>query len=265
VPVDAIVDNPDFVRVGDLRIELVARGTGAPLLFLHAENGPDTAAPVLDGLATVSRVIAPSHPGYGRSDLDPSVTGVDDIALLYLDLLKQFDLTGVTLVGVGIGGWIAAELAVHDSSRLARLVLANAVGVKVSDRTTRDIVDMFSLTDTVYAEHAWADPKLGLPDTTQLPDETLTAMARARESTARFGWSPYLHDPKLYRRLRRIEIPTLVLWGAADRITKPDYGEAYAAGIPGARFALIENAGHFPHLEQPVAFAAAVNAFTKSA
>jgi len=256
MPVDSFqAETPDFTRVGDLRIEWTTRGAGAPLLFLHAENGPDMAAPVLDLLATSARVIAPAHPGYGRSDLDRAMTGVDDLALFYLDMLRQFDLRDVTLVGVGIGGWIAAEMAVHDTSRVARLVLGNPVGIKVGDRESRDIVDMFSLTDAVYAEHAWADPKLGLPDTTQLADDVLTGMARARESTARFGWSPYLHDPKLKRRLSRIDVPSLVVWGAADRLVGVAYGRAYAASIPGGRFALIEGAGHFPHLEKPQEFA----------
>ena len=86
-------------------------------------------------------------------------------------------------------------------------------------------------------------------------------VARNREAMARYGWSPYMHDPKLKGRLHRVRVPTLVLWGAADRITAPDYGRAYAAAIPKARFAAIERAGHFPHLEAPDEFARAVLAF----
>ena len=247
--------DPGYTRINDLKIEMTVRGAGKPLVFLHAENGPDIHAPVLDLLAGSARVYAPSHPGYGRSDLDVSLTGIDDLALFYADMLRQLDLRDVTLVGVGLGGWIAAEMAVHDTARLGRLVLADAVGIKLSDRTTRDIADMFAHTDKSFAELAWADPKLGLPDTTKLPDEVLVGMARARESTSRYAWSPYMHDPKLRRRLRRIDIPTTVLWGAADRVVTPAYGRAYAAEIPGAAFKLIEAAGHYPHLEQPALFA----------
>ena len=70
-----------------------------------------------------------------------------------------------------------------------------------------------------------------------------------------------MHDPKLKGRLHRIDVPTLVLWGAQDRIVAPDYGRAYAAAIPNARFATIDQAGHFPHLEQPDEFASQVLSF----
>ena len=84
---------------------------------------------------------------------------------------------------------------------------------------------------------------------------TCGIVARNREATARYAWSPYMHDPKLKGRLHRIRIPTLLLWGAADRILSEAYGRAYCAAIPGARFETIERAGHFPHLEQPEEFA----------
>jgi pimeloyl-ACP methyl ester carboxylesterase len=88
-------------------------------------------------------------------------------------------------------------------------------------------------------------------DTKTLPQDEHTYIARARESTGRYAWSPYMHNPKLKSRLRRIDIPSLVVWGSADRMVTPDYGRAYAAAIPGARFEAIDGAGHFPHLEQP--------------
>jgi pimeloyl-ACP methyl ester carboxylesterase len=72
-----------------------------------------------------------------------------------------------------------------------------------------------------------------------------------------------MHDPKLRGRLHRIRIPTLVLWGANDRILSEPYGRAYCAAITGARFELIERAGHFPHLEQPEIFADRVFSFVE--
>jgi pimeloyl-ACP methyl ester carboxylesterase len=72
-----------------------------------------------------------------------------------------------------------------------------------------------------------------------------------------------MHDPKLKGRLHRIRIPTLFLWGTADRILTEAYGRAYCAAIPGARFETIERAGHYPHIEQPEEFARRIAAFTQ--
>jgi pimeloyl-ACP methyl ester carboxylesterase len=96
-----------------------------------------------------------------------------------------------------------------------------------------------------------------------MPDALVLAAARNREATARYAWSPYMHDPKLRGRLHRIDIPTLVLWGASDRLVSESYGRAYCAAVTDARFELIERAGHFPHLEQPQIFAARVFSFVE--
>jgi pimeloyl-ACP methyl ester carboxylesterase len=164
-------------------------------------------------------------------------------------------------VGVSLGAWIAAEIAVKSTARLSRLVMANAVGVKIADRETRDIVDIFALTEKEFLDIAYCDAARGTRDYKTLPDAEVLAAARAREATARFAWNPYFHNPRLKNRLHRIRIPTLFLWGTHDRMLSEAYGRAYSALIPGARFELIEHAGHFPDHEQPKAFTAKALAF----
>ena len=249
------------LAINGIRIEAIEKGHGRPLLFLHPGIGIDPAAPVLDRLAEGARLIAPSHPGFGGSEQPRSFTTIDDLAYFYLDLLDQLDLSGVTLVGVSLGGWIAAELAVKSTQRLSRLVLANAVGIKVGDRETRDIADIFAVTEPEFNALAYYDPAIAARDYKAMPDAAVRTIARNREATARYAWSPYMHDPKLKDRLHRIRIPTLFLWGTADRIVSEAYGRAYCAAIPGARFETIERAGHFPHIEQPDAFARSALAF----
>src|SRR5215469_4607061 len=119
------------LTVHGTRIDLIERGEGAPLLFLHAENGIEPSLAAIDELAKGARVIAPTHPGFGRSDLPKGMRTVDDLSYFYLDLLDELELRDVTLVGVAFGAWIAAEIAVKTTGRLARLVMANAVGIKV--------------------------------------------------------------------------------------------------------------------------------------
>jgi pimeloyl-ACP methyl ester carboxylesterase len=150
--------------VNGTRIDFIEKGAGPPLLYLHAENGIEPAAKAIDELAKHAHVIAPTHPGYGRSELPKGMRTVDDLSYFYLDLFDQLDLKDLTVVGTGFGGWIAAEIAVKTTARLARLVMANAVGVKVGDRETRDIADIFALTEPEYIAIAYCDPDVGKRD-----------------------------------------------------------------------------------------------------
>jgi pimeloyl-ACP methyl ester carboxylesterase len=250
--------------VADLKIELIRRGSGRSLVFLHPEIGLAPDAPVIDALARRFDVVAPSHPGFGHSDLPEWMMTVEDLAHFYLDLLETLGLDDVTLVGNAFGGWIAAALAVKQPRRVSRLVLVNPAGIKLSGRETRDIADIFGLPqkeldartfhDARHARHF--DPKASSED-------DIYVELRNRESAARFAWSPYMHDPKLVHRLHLIRVPTLVLWGEGDQIASADYGRQFAERISGARFATLAQAGRYPHLEQPDAFARAVADFAQ--
>ena len=85
------------------------------------------------------------------------------------------------------------------------------------------------------------------------------------EALRTFAGDPYMHDPKLLRRLARVAVPTLVIWGESDGIATPAYGRAYAAALPNARFELVREAGHLPQIEQPAATLALVDAFAAGA
>ncbi len=251
------------IIVNGARIELIDRGHGRPILFLHPHIGLDPSAPVLAMLADGRRLIAPSHPGFGHSERPTSITTVDDLAYFYLDLMDALDLRDTLVIGVSLGAWIAAAIAVKSTTRMARLVLANPVGIKVGDRETRDILDIFAMLEGEFLEKAFADPAVGRRDYGAMADDEVTVVARNREAAALYAWSPYMHDPKLKGRLRRIRIPTLVLWGAADRLVGEAYGRAFAAALPHGAFETIAGAGHFPHIEQPKIFAARALAFSK--
>jgi pimeloyl-ACP methyl ester carboxylesterase len=259
----AVKNVASTITVNGIRVEVVEKGGGRPFLFLHPGIGLDRDAPVLDRLAEGARLIAPSHPGFGGSEQPKSFTTVDDLAYFYLDLLDALELDDTVLVGVSLGGWIAAEMAVKSTQRISHLVLANAVGIKVGSRETRDIADIFAIPENELNALAYFDPKLAERDYKAMAETDVRTVARNREATARYGWSPYMHDPKLKGRLHRIRIPTLFLWGSADRILSEAYGRAYCAAIAGARFETIERAGHYPHIEQPGEFARRIFAFTQ--
>lgn len=242
-------------------LDIVELGQGRPLLFLNAGIGLDPGYVALDLLGKYFHVIAPSHPGFAKSERPKSITTVDDLSYFYLDFLEQRDLRDVVLVGVSLGAWIAAEMAIKSSARLSHLVMANAVGIKVSDRETRDIADIFAMTEDQFNEAAFADPLVGKKDYQAMSDADVLIVARNRESLARLTWSPYMHNPKLKGRLQRIRVPTLFLWGAQDRILSEQYGRSYCKAVPGAHFDMIDGAGHLPNIEQPAAFAKKIAGF----
>jgi pimeloyl-ACP methyl ester carboxylesterase len=250
--------------VGPLSLQVFTGGQGEGLLLLHDYEYVNKWEHYEERLANSFAVIAPSHPGFGSSDLPRDFDTIDDYAYCYLDLLD--DLGPVNVMGLGLGGWIAAEVAVRCTHHIKRLVLVDPVGIKVGDRTSRDIADTFIVGSRDFLELAWHDPDEGarqmqLAGLGNYSEEELVAILRGRQTTALFAWKPFLHNPKLRSWLHRIDVPTLVLWGESDRIVTPTYGRAFADSIPGARFQTIPSAGHYPYLEQPEAFAAAVSAF----
>ena len=144
-------------------------------------------------------MIAPTHPSFGGSDLPKGMRSVDDLSYFYLDLLDQLDLRDVTVVGVSLGAWIAAEIAIKSTARLSRLVMANAVGVKIADRETRDIVDIFALTEKEFLDIAYCDAAPARATTSRYPTPKCCGGAGARGHRA-VCRNPYFHDPRLKSR-----------------------------------------------------------------
>ncbi|MBM3491979.1 MAG: alpha/beta hydrolase [Alphaproteobacteria bacterium] len=248
------------LTIAGIRIEAVMAGQGRPLLFLHPGDGFWPHEAWLAELSRRARLIAPWHPGFGHSELPRWFGSVDDLAYFYLDLAATLDLQDAVLVGVSFGGWIAAEMAVRSTARFSHLVLVNPVGIKASDRETRDIADLHAVGEVERTRLLYADPARA-PRPSEPTDRDFVAIARSREALSLFGWKPYLHNPRLKNWLHRIDRPTLVLAGANDRVLRPGYLEAYAKAIPEARLETLADAGHHAHVEQPAALARRVHGF----
>jgi pimeloyl-ACP methyl ester carboxylesterase len=249
------------LSVGDIELEVIRRGVGRPVLLLHGLQNVDPRARFLDLLGKRAEIIAPSHPGFGHSARPADFDTMYDLVHLYLDVLEALPYERVTLIGLSFGGWLAAEMAVTCRHRIDRLVLVDAFGIKISDRETPDILDIFNTSPHEVRRQSWHDPDKWAPDFNAMTDDELVVRARNWDTLCLYGWYPYMYNPQLKRWLRRITRPTLVLWGASDGIVKPAYGRAYSALIPSARFELIAGAGHHPEIEQPEAFVDCVAAF----
>jgi pimeloyl-ACP methyl ester carboxylesterase len=238
------------ITLQGVALQVVHRGKGAPLLLLHGGDGPQDRLPFFKRLTERFDVTAPIHPGFAGSTIPEHFDSIEDLVYLYLDLLDVLDLRDIVLVGFSMGGWAAAEIAVRNTSRLSKLVLVDAVGVKPGDREARDIADIFGMSGPGVAQLMFHDPSRASNPAT-MADEQVTVLAADRIAHAMYTWDPYMHNPKLRYRLHRIDVPTLLIWGASDRVVPVAYAEAYRALIPSARLVVIPKAGHLPHVEQP--------------
>src|SRR5207247_1653975 len=156
-----------WLTVNNVRLEVLGRGQGPPIVWLHGEDGLDPSAPFLEML------VAP-------------------------------------------------------------------LGIKIGDRESRDIPDIFALPPAEVLRLQYRDPERAAFDPSKLSDDQLTVIARNREATALYAWEPYFHNPKLRQRLHRIKVPTLLVWGLDARfVSNANYGAAYLAAIPGAHTANI--------------------------
>jgi len=244
----------DRLKVRDIELEVVRRGSGPTLLFLHGFHPLAPDARFLERLSAKATVVAPSHPGFGASSRPGDFETVYDLVHLYRELVDDLGDDEVTLVGASFGGWLAAEIAASCPPWLDRLVLVDALGIKLGDRETADILDVFNTHPNIVRNRSWHHPDRA-PEFDEMSDDALTRHARDWEALSLYGWEPYMYNPRLKRWLGRIAVPTLVAWGASDGVVTPDYGRGYAALIPDSRFTFIEDAGHHPELERPDALA----------
>jgi len=222
-------------------------GTGRPYLLLHGGAGPQS----MSGLATVlqksNRSIVPIHPGFAGKPRPDGFDRISDLALVYLALLERLELQEVVIVGNSVDGWIAAEMALRHSPRIAGIVLLNAYGIDTGS-LTRHIVDPMKLAPAERAALAFHDPvRYAIAPT--MP-EALAQMAENQRTLRIYAGEPFMHAPSLHARLSRMPVPSLVIWGESDGIVDIAYRQRFAAAMPAARFNTVPQAGHFPHIEQ---------------
>lgn len=224
--------------------EVTTLGTGGPpVLYLHGEVSvaPD---PVAKLLSTQARIVFPTHPGFADAPRPAWLETVRDTADLYVDLIdEQFGVEQFAIVGVSIGGWIGAELALLAPRQVSHLVLVGPAGLLVAEATP---ADHWFATDEQRAALLFADPG-------RAPTVGIEEWIANDEMAARLGWAPRFADPTLEHRLPRLHVPTTIIWGAADRLLPPAQAHRWLQALPAARIQTVEGSGHFPNYETPEA------------
>ncbi|WP_034086955.1 alpha/beta fold hydrolase [Streptacidiphilus albus] len=235
--------------IGPIEVSVAEYGSGQPFLLLHGGAGPQSVSGFAEKFAAAHevRVLVPTHPGFGGTLRPEALDSVARLAALYQALLDQLELADVTVIGNSIGGWVTAEIALLKSPRVSGIVLIDAVGIEVPGHP---VADFFSLTMDQVFELSFHNPDPFRFNAATLPPAAQAVAAGNRAAIAVYAGAA-MTDPTLAARLGTLEVPTLVLWGESDGIVDSDYGRAYAAAIPLARFQLLPATGHNAQMETP--------------
>ncbi len=253
----------ETIPIAGVALRLGRAGTGPPVLVLHHDIGAPGRLPFYDALASHFTVLAPSHPGYDGTERPEWLRSPRDIAVVYQRLLVELGLDTALLIGLGFGGWIAAEMATMAPQAFRRLVLVGAMGIKPE---RGEIADQALLSYIDYVRRGFADQSAfdrlfgADPPTSQLEQWDLN-----REMTFRIAWKPYMYNPTLPHLLAGLVTPSLIVWGRDDRIVPLECGERYAKSLARARLEIVEGAGHFVDMEKPRELAELVTGFLNEA
>lgn len=245
------------LEVNGITVPCLRGGEGQRLVVLHAEFAAGAWGRFHDLLAERFEVIVPEHPGFGRFERPDWLDGMPDLVHHYLELLDRFGPAPFHLLGESFGGWVAAELAALVPERFRSLVLIGPMGLRDQRARTPDI---FVMNQSQYRQLTLLRPD-GKSSAGETSRQELERQARIKATLARIGWIPYLHDPRLSRWLHRARLRCLLLWGQADQFIAPETAELWLKRMPDARLRAIEQAGHFPQVEQPEETAKAVLEF----
>jgi pimeloyl-ACP methyl ester carboxylesterase len=249
----------EIIEVAGLKLRLLKGGSGNPVVVLHHSTGNIGWLPFYDHLAEKLAVAVPDLPGYGQSERPEWAKEPRDLAILLNQALDRLGLTeGVSLIGMGIGGFVAAEMATMDQRRLRALVLIGAAGIQPDEG---EILDQMMVDFEEYVKAGFrSDASFAAVFGTEVERDVRHLWDYSREMTARLTWKPYMFNRRLPHLLREVATPTLLIWGTRDVIVPMSAARQYAAALPNARLELIDGAGHLVELEEPERVAALATA-----
>lgn len=253
----------ETVDIAQTQLYLLKGGTERPLLMLHGVEGHEGWLAFHEALAAQSMVYAPAHPGYGQTPRPEWMETIAHQAVFYHWFLQEAGLQDVDLVGVGVGGWIAAQMAVMCEAPLRHLVLVDAAGIR--PQQGGEVLDIFIMPWREVVERSLYDAQQCAEAQRIYTAAPLQEFGGTREAgrsmSMRMCYRPYMYDPALLPTLGKIRLPTLIVWGANDQIVPLECGQLYQQAIPGATLRVLDRCGHWAHFEQPQASAEIIREF----
>jgi pimeloyl-ACP methyl ester carboxylesterase len=249
------------VEVSGAWLYLRRGGKGAPLLVLHHDIGTLDELAFYDELAKTNDVIVPHFPGWGRSPRLEWMRHPRDVAVLMQGLKAELGLSTAALVGLGFGGWVAAEMASMAPREVSKLVLVGAMGIKPPEG---DILDQAIISYIDYPHAFFQDRKSFEALYGNVTTDQLEAWDIAREMSFRIAWKPYMYSQQLPHLLGAVKAPSLIVWGDADKVVPVSAAHAYKKALPNARLEIVKGAGHAVEMEKPAELAKLIVPFLAS-
>ena len=254
---------PEFqnAEVRGQTLRIMRGGSGPALLWLRGADASDSWRDYMTALAQYFTLITPEHPGFGNVERPDWLDDIGDMANFYFDLIDTLGLEQVHLAGHGLGGWIAAEMAIRDPRKLASLGLISAPGLLIKGSMGEDPFlrnEEDAITDQFY-DAKRAEQELEH----RLTPETEDARIANQMVVAQLAWAPRWHDPHLQKWLHRIDVPALVMWGEQDKVVPLAHAHLWHRAISGSQLAEISACGHAVPLEQSQQFADLLTAFAR--
>ncbi len=229
-------------HAGPYHLHYLVAGSGRPVIFLHGLGLSALQwSGYLPALAGEARVYAPDLLGFGsseRPDVDYSTPLQTDVLRGFMD---DLNIQQADLVGLSMGGWIAANFARLYPDRVRRLVLADAAGI----RFDADVPEPFTPRDASELPRLWrlATPR-GTPPPGILAPGVVREMRALAPVVARHIQNKRLGRGVLDGTLAPVKMPVLLLWGALDELTPLAYGQEFHRQIPQSQLVVFENCGH---------------------
>jgi pimeloyl-ACP methyl ester carboxylesterase len=252
----AVRDETAEIWDGRLRLHVKVAGDGPPVLFFHPLSGLAW-DPLLDQLAQRHTVYAPEHPGTSPGDPKAieQVQTFTELLLIYEELTRELGLERPAAIGQSFGGMVAADLAATFPRLFSRLVLLSPAGLWRDDAPI-PLMQMVAGPPEDLPKYLFAHPgseaaraALALPGDPELIPKAIAQGAWNVGCTTKFAWP--IADHGLGRRLHRIQVPTLIVWGRQDALIPVAYAAEFGSRIADSQVEVIDDCGHVLQADQP--------------
>lgn len=240
------------------KIAYLERGEGSSLVWLHHSWGNPGALDIHHELAKEFRVLIPDMPGWGGSERPLWARTVRDIAMLINHFSSHLVEDKVTLVGLGFGGYVAAEMATMNSEALRSLVLVGSVGLQ--PRNDDEIMDQMMYSHRQYIEESFKDRENYVQFFGEEPAQEMRELwDHSREMTARVSWKPYMFNRRLGELLKNVSTPAVIVQGEHDKVVPMDVANQFNEALSQSRLEVVPEAGHLVEIEAPNALQAIIS------